>query len=438
VRILYLCHRIPYPPNKGDKIRAFHHIRVLAARHDVDVFTLADDERDLAYRDALAAHCRRLTVVRVHPRLARLRSLPYLLTGTPLSVPYFYSAELQAEVRNALSQRSYDRIFVYCSTMFQYVPPAESISVVTDLVDMDSDKWRQYAAHTAFPFSAVYRREGRALQLYERKVCERSACAVVSTEREAWLARRIAPAARVHVVPNGVDTEYFRPHGKPPQGPPHVIFTGDMSYFPNEEAVIFFARRVLPLIRNEIAGVRFLIVGRNPGRKVHELQALDGVEVTGFVPDVREWLAKAQVAVAPFTIAAGIQNKILEAMAYGLPVVATTRAAQGLSAHVTGLVATGETAEELAAQVVAVLRDSQLAQRKGTDGRRKVTEEYSWATALDRLLQLVENPLAETQRSTPQPSHVNSLGLDLGTGIARDGPQPHAPQDYTDAAHERL
>ena len=116
----------------------------------------------------------------------------------------------------------------------------------------------------------------------------RSACVLVSTEREARLARQIAPSARVHVVPNGVDTEYFEPQGEPPEGPPHVIFTGDMSYFPNEEAVIFFARQVLPLIRNEIAGVRFLIVGRNPGRKVQELQALDGVEVTGFVPDVRD------------------------------------------------------------------------------------------------------------------------------------------------------
>jgi sugar transferase (PEP-CTERM/EpsH1 system associated) len=402
VKILYLCHRIPYPPNKGDKIRAFHQIQAIATRHEVDVFTLADDRRDLDYRDALAAHCHQLTVVYVHPKLARLRSLPYLLTATPLTVPCFYSAQLQAEVDKALSLRSYDRIFVYCSAMAQYVPDAGTIPVVTDLVDVDSNKWTQYAAHTKFPFSAVYRREGRTLQEYERRVCEQSACVLISTEREARLARQIAPTARVHVVPNGVDTEYFKPKGKLPEGSPHVIFTGDMSYFPNEEAVVFFARQVLPLIRNQIAGVRFFIVGRNPGWRVQELQALDGVEITGFVPDIREWLGKAQVAVAPFTIAAGIQNKILEAMAFGLPVVATSRAAQGLSAGVAELVSTGETADELASQVVVLLRDSRMAQRRGLDGRRKVTEDYSWQRAQDQLVQFLEDPATvEPTRSIP-------------------------------------
>jgi sugar transferase (PEP-CTERM/EpsH1 system associated) len=281
--------------------------------------------------------------------------------------------------------------------------------VITDLVDVDSDKWTQYAAHTNFPFSVVYRREGRTLQEYERRVCEQSACVLVSTEREARLARQIAPIARVHVVSNGVDTEYFKPQGVPLEGPPRVIFTGDMSYFPNEEAVVFFAKQVLPLIRDQIAGVGFLIVGRNPGRRVQELQTLEGVEITGFVPDIREWLGKAQVAVAPFTIAAGIQNKILEAMAYGLPVVATPRAAQGLSASVADLVSTGESAEGLASRVVVLLRDSHLAQLRGLDGRRKVTEDYSWDNALGRLLQLLEDPKSVGARALkPQPSSVNS------------------------------
>ena len=408
MKILYLCHRIPYPPNKGDKIRAFHQIRAMAAHHEVDVFTLADDARDLAHRDALAAHCHGLTVARVHPRLARLRSLPYLLTTTPLTVPYFYSAELQREVDLALSRASYDRIFVYCSAMAQYVQSAGSIPIVMDLVDVDSDKWIQYAAHTGFPFSAIYRREGRTLETYERTVCEKAACVLVSTEREAQLARRIAPGAQVQVLPNGVDTEYFKP--APELGrQPTVIFTGDMSYFPNEEAVIFFARKVLPLIRREIAGVRFLIVGRNPGRKVQELQKIEGVAVTGFVPDVRTWLAKAQVAVAPFTIAAGIQNKILEAMSYGLPVVATPRAAQGLSSRVADKVHTGNTPEELASKVIVLVRDSQLAKRIGLDGRDAVMQDYSWDFALDRLLELLEDPGCRRKPTLgPQDSHVIS------------------------------
>jgi glycosyltransferase involved in cell wall biosynthesis len=225
-------------------------------------------------------------------------------------------------------------------------------------------------------------------------VCERAACVLVSTEREAKLAREIAPATRVYALPNGVDTEYFHPAADATSDP-SVIFTGDMSYFPNEEAVILFARQVLPLIQQSIAEARFLIVGRNPGPRVRELAKLKGVEVTGFVPDVRSWLAKAKVAVAPFTIAAGIQNKILEAMSCGLPVVATPRAAQGLSRRVANTVDTGHTATELASRVIVLLRDPNHARSKGMDGRRLVREDYSWDSTLKRLLELVEKPVTK-------------------------------------------
>ena len=268
MRVLYLCHRIPYPPNKGDKIRAFHQLQAMSARHEVDVFTLVDDAGDLGYGSPLAQYCHRLIVARVHPKLARLRALPYLFTAAPLTVPYFYSAELAGEVRKALLSRSYDRIFVYCSAMAQYVESAGRIPLVMDLVDVDSDKWTQYATFTRFPFSAVYRREGRSLREYERKVCAKSSCVVVTTEREAQLVREISPDANVHVVPNGVDTAYFDPQAVPPDRTvPTVIFTGDMSYFPNEDAVCYFAQKVLPLVRQAVPGVRFLIVGRNPSRK---------------------------------------------------------------------------------------------------------------------------------------------------------------------------
>ena len=174
--------------------------------------------------------------------------------------------------------------------------------------------------------------------------------------------RQISPAAHVQVVPNGVDTSYFDPSVGAAGSDRHqrVIFTGDMSYFPNEEAVVYFARKVLPLIRGSVPDARFLIVGRNPEpQRDRSCRRYEGVEVTGFVPDVRTYLAKAQVAVAPFSIAAGIQNKILEAMAYGLPVVATSRAAQGLSPSVADLVDTGDTAEEMASKIVLLLRDSE-------------------------------------------------------------------------------
>jgi sugar transferase (PEP-CTERM/EpsH1 system associated) len=401
MRVLYLCHRIPYPPDKGDKIRAFHQIRAMASRHQVDLFTLMDDPADAVHQQALAQFCRKIAVSRLHPKLARLRALPSLLTSKPLTLPYFYSSELAAQVCAAVRARSYDRIFVYCSAMAQYVNPAWQIPALLDMVDVDSDKWSQYTGFSKFPAAAIYRREACTLREYEREACVRFASILVTTEREAGLVRQICAAANVHAISNGVDTEYFSARAvRPVPGPPAVIFTGDMSYFPNEEAVVSFARNVYPLIRSSVPDLHFLIVGRNPGPAVRELRSIAGVEVTGFVPDVRAHLARARVSVAPFSIAAGIQNKILEAMAYGLPVVVTSRIAQGLSSGVARLVDVVDDAESMAAAIGRLLRNPELARRKGADGRLQVAADYNWDRSLRQVLQLLENPAGNAILST--------------------------------------
>jgi sugar transferase (PEP-CTERM/EpsH1 system associated) len=400
MKVLYLCHRIPYPPNKGDKIRAFYQLKTMSARHEVHVFTLADDPADLMHQAALAPYCRRLTVARIDPRLARLRALPYLVSRQPLTIPYFYSAGLAQAVRQALDG-SFERVFVYCSAMMQYVEHINHPPIVTDLVDVDSDKWMQYARLTRFPMSAVYHREARLLRDYERRICGAASCVVVTTEREAEVLREIAPQTSIEVVPNGVDIDFFSPQSIPVEaGVPSIVFTGDMSYFPNEDAVCFFARDVLPLIRRAVKGTRFRIVGRNPGSTVRALSKLEGVEVTGFVPDVRTYLAQSQVAVAPFRVAAGIQNKILEAMAYGLPVVATTRAAQGLAPGIRRFVNTGDSPEELASVLIVLLRDPAVASRKGTAGSLQVRRECRWEAPMERLMGLLEAP-SVASRDTP-------------------------------------
>ena len=392
MRILYLCHRIPYPPDKGEKIRAFHQLQAIAKRHEVALFTLADDPADFERGPAaLRGICRQVTVARVNPRLARLRSLPYLFTSTPLTIPYFGSEELRARIRQAVVERSYDLVFVYCSAMAQYLEPARGIPVVTDLVDVDSDKWAQYAAFARFPMSAVYRREARTMREYERRVCEQSSTVVVTTEREAQLLRQISPAASVHVMPNGVDTDFFKPvEGGPGDGVPVIGFVGDMAYFPNQDAVTFFAHKVLPLIRTAAPDARFLIVGRNPGPAVRDLAKIDGIEVTGFVPDVRPHLARMWISVAPFGIAAGIQNKILEAMSSGIPVVATPRAAQGLTRDAAAAVQIADGPREIASRTVELLRDRQFAREKGRESRRRVAADYSWDRSLHALLQILE------------------------------------------------
>jgi sugar transferase (PEP-CTERM/EpsH1 system associated) len=393
VRILYLCHRIPYPPDKGDKIRAFHQLRALSERHEVDLFTLVDDPSDLQGRQALEQLCRKVVIGRVRPLAARVRSLPYLATSVPLTVPYFRNAQLMGALAQASPAAHYDRVFVYCSAMAQYAEAVGAVPVIVDFVDVDSDKWRQYGESSRPPMSWIYRREARALRAYERTVCRNAGAIVVTTRREADLVRSIDPAAAVHVIANGVDSEYFSPGAAAPSRTDRaIVFTGDMAYYPNEQAVAMFAHQALPIIRRRFPDARFFIVGRRPSPTVRELGRLPGVEVTGFVSDVRTYLARASVAVAPFQIAAGIQNKILEAMSYGLPVVATSRAVQGLEPNVLPAVQIGDTPAELASHCIHLLADHGAAERIGTDGRKIVRATYSWQKSLTELMTIVECP----------------------------------------------
>lgn len=394
MRIAFLCHRIPYPPNKGDKLRAFHQLRAMAERgHDVDLFTLADDPADLEHRSELAAYCRTVTVPTLSPVMARIRALAYLPTRQPLTLPYFYSRRLAAAVNSALRTEKYDRIFVYSSAMVQYVRDVTT-PVITDFVDVDSDKWRQYAGFASFPSSLIYRREAVRLAVFERSVCRMSAASIVATEREADLLTQVCGTAPVHVVPNGIgEAPALAPDRAANAGvPPTVVFTGDMAYFPNAHAVDYFARSVLPEVRKQAADTRFLIVGRNPGRTVRALALLPGVEVTGTVPDVAVYLAQARVSVAPFLITAGIPNKILEAMNHGLPVVATSRAVQGLTSDAASAVVKADNPADMASVIASLLRNPEMSQRIGSEGRRVVTAAYNWKRSLEKFLNIIEQP----------------------------------------------
>ena len=393
-RLLFLAHRIPYPPDKGEKIRAWHMLDHLANTWEVELGCLVDDPRDLGHLPALRARFAHVEAHRLRGRWqAAARAVTRLRPGLPLSLGWFHHPALAAWVRRGLAERRWDAAMVYSSAMAPYVmgPGAHrpGFRRVLDMVDVDSAKWQAYAAGAAPPMRLIWAREARTLFALERRAALDFDRTLFVSEAEARHFVGLAPdcAGKVDWVENGVDLARFDPaEPRPtpyPAGAVPIVFTGTMGYRPNIEAVAWFAEAVLPRLRARAQAPSFWIVGANPAPAVQALARLPGVHVTGTVPDVRPYLAHAAVAVAPLAIARGIQNKVLEAMAMARPVVATQAAFEGVRA-VPGrdlLVADG--AEAFAAAVAAVLDGAHP--RLGEAGRVAVRATHDWAATLRRL-----------------------------------------------------
>ena len=393
--LLFLAHRIPYPPNKGDKIRSWHILRHLAGRWRVRLGAFVDDPADREHEAVLRDLCADCCLVDLEPRRARLRSLRGLVTGEPLTVPYYGDARLAKWVRSAAGGAQ--AVFAFSSSMIPYARLARgrSARTVIDFVDVDSEKWRSYGEARPGPLGWIWRREARTLLAFERASAAWADASVFVSAAEAALFRRLAPeaAARIHAVPNGVDCAFFAPDpdlADPFDGAgPALVFTGAMDYWPNVDAVAFFAQSVLPLVRARHPNARFWIVGGNPAPEVVALGRLEGIAVTGRVPDVRPYLAHAAAAVAPLRIARGVQNKVLEAMAMARPVVVTPEALEGIAAEPGRHVRVGTDPVSLADQIAQVLADPS-APAMGTAARRFVQEHHDWAASLGRLDALLE------------------------------------------------
>jgi sugar transferase (PEP-CTERM/EpsH1 system associated) len=399
MNILYLAHRIPYPPNKGDKIRSWNELRYLAARHTVHLGCLADAPEDLTHVTTLRPLVESLEVAPLAPRRARLASLAALATGGPLSVRYFASTRLRRYVESVLSRGRLDAVLVFSSPMAAYVWDVP-LPRVMDFCDVDSDKWSQYAKRAPHALRPVYALEARRLRLYEKAILERFDAATLVTPREKALWSGLPSGLpshlldKVHVVPNGVDLEYFapgQPRPAPPRDPYALVFTGAMDYYANVDAVAFFAEEVLPLVQRAVPQATFYIVGSRPTAAVQALERRPGVVVTGFVEDIRSWYARAAVCVVPLRIARGIQNKMLEAMAMGRPVVASTPAAEGLGALAGEELLVADAPEAWAEAVVGLLRARARAEALGEAARRLVERDYVWERSMRRLEELLSD-----------------------------------------------
>jgi polysaccharide biosynthesis protein PslH len=387
-RLLFLAHRVPYPPDKGEKIRAWHMLEHLARDWAVDLGCLVDDPADAQHLSVLRGCCAEVHAAPVTRSGRIARTLFGTRPGEPLSLAWFHEPGLARWVRAGLGARRYESVLVYSSAMATYVPPGPGGPLrILDMVDVDSEKWRAYAASAGGPKRLVWAREARTLLAFERRVAAQFDRTLLVSAQEAQTFAMLAPevASRIDWVENGVDVARFDPECDWPDPfaaeSPAIVFTGTMDYRPNVEAVSFFATEVMPRLAS--LSPHFHIVGANPSPAVRALAELPRVHVTGSVPDMRPYLAHAAVAVAPLRIARGIQNKVLEAMAMARPVVASPEAHEGVRAVAGRDLLVADGAEAMAAAVTQVLAGGMPG--LGTAARAAVLAGYDWKATLARL-----------------------------------------------------
>ena len=385
--VLFLAHRYPFPPDRGDKIRSYNVLKYIAGTKRVHLLAFADDPRDLD-RGGLAPLTASGTVL--WRGKSRVRAtLEALVHGRAASLTMFDDAAMHAAVTCVLSREAIDTIYVFSGQMAQYVPTGFAGRVIVDFCDMDSLKFADYAKEARGAMRWLMRREANLLMAYEAATARRADASLFVSAAEAGLLLRDTGAANVLVVENGIDTDFFDPaaaFATVTESGPLIVFTGQMDYRPNVEAVTWFVHAILPAIRSIHPAVRFAIVGRDPAADVRAL-AGEAVIVTGEVADVRGWLAAAACVVAPLRIARGVQNKVLEAMAMARPVVASSPAAEGID-HA-GAISVGRGTDGIAAAVIGLLGDRGQADALGRKAREQVRTRYGWAARLAPLDALI-------------------------------------------------
>lgn len=396
-KLLMLVHRVPYPPDKGDKIRSFNELKHLhKVGWSIYLVALADKPEDLRHKEALQSYCEEVHLIPMSSLQQKIKSLLKPFQGLPLSAGYFYRKSAQKVVDDLVQRIQMDALLCFCSPMAEYVYKTKtdiissSLVKVMDLVDVDSDKWRQYSQKCRWPMNWVYRLESALLKRYEENVVTFfETTFLVSAAEAETLRTQVGYPEKVASVANGVDLDYFGP-GKLERNNCRIVFCGAMDYYPNIDAVKWFVQEVFGGIKSEFPEAEFIIVGGGAGEDVKALEQTPGVRVTGRVEDVRPYVQGAALSVAPIRVARGIQNKVLEAMAMEVCVLSTPEAFEGIEADQDKdlVVASSETSEYLIA-AVKLLRDPDLRRKIEKQGRKLVEQKYGWPgrlSALDDIL----------------------------------------------------
>jgi sugar transferase (PEP-CTERM/EpsH1 system associated) len=393
VKILYVCHRFPFPPKRGGKIRPFNMIKHLSGSgHEVTVASLARSPEEAREGQGIAPFCAHYEMAEVSNPLQAARMVLRAPTLTPSSMGFFYSSALARRIRGLLARERFELIFVHCSSVAQYVAGVRGVPKILDFGDMDSQKWLEYARYKPFPLSAGYWLEGKKLEREERRLAGLFDLCTATTRAEWETLEGYGVGVPSDWFPNGVDSTYFAPT-QAPYDPDTICFVGRMDYYPNQECMFEFCAKVLPLLQRFRPNIKLTIVGADPSAAVTKLGELPGISVTGSVPDVRPYLHRSALMIAPLNIARGTQNKILEAMAAGVPVVVSRMAAGGVDAVAGEHFLVADSPEQYAQAIRRVLEDRTERLRLAKAGRERMLTNHAWPNSMRRLDQIIERCL---------------------------------------------
>jgi polysaccharide biosynthesis protein PslH len=389
MKVLFITHRFPYPPARGGKIRPFNIIKHLTSQgHEVTVGSLARTAEEALAGKGIAPYCRDFHVATVPNTLAIARMLARLPTTIPSAMGYFHSPELARWIDGRLESERFDLLFVHCAFMAPYLSDVRGTRKILDFGDMDSQKWREYAQVRHFPMSAGFWLEWKKMERAEARLASQFDLCTCTTPSELETLRSFGVNGNTDWFPNGVDLDYFRPTATPYE-PDSMCFVGRMDYYPNEACMVEFCRITLPKIRARRPTATLTIVGADPPPAVRALAKLPGVTVSGSVPDVRPYVYRAAVSVAPLDIARGTQNKILETMAMGVPTVASVKAARGIDAEPEKHFLAAGTPDEFAEAVLRVIQNPKERARLSRAGRQRMESNHSWTRSMDMLDRLI-------------------------------------------------
>jgi sugar transferase (PEP-CTERM/EpsH1 system associated) len=399
MKILFICHRFPYPPNRGGKIRPFNMVKHLSRSHQVTVCSLVRSQEEARQGKGLEVHCDRYAMAEVSNSVQVARMMARLPTSEPSSMGYFYSPELARRIQGLLATERWDLIFVHCSSVAQYVTEVIHVPKILDYGDMDSQKWLEYVHYKPFPLSMGYWLEGKKMLRDEKRLALRFDLCTTTTRAERETLDSYGTGVASDWFPNGVDHNYFSPDGLS-YDPDKICFVGRMDYFPNQSCIVDFCVHVLPLIRALRPQASLTIIGADPPFAVRKLADLPGVTVTGSVPDIRPFLQRCALMVAPLKIARGIQNKLLESMASGVPVVTSPVAAAGVDAIESEHFLVAQTPDEQAAAALHIMNDPFERQRLAVAGRARMLSHHDWDRSMQLMDAIIERGLDEFGRRT--------------------------------------